>query len=115
MRLRLNVLALSDAPGQSTDEAAHPTHAARLIARLTWPIDVAAELMEAEDLTGVNPDFASLTRSQLEYKALLLRPGIVLDRLMDLLLPNLAAQTKCVCSPNVEPCACQNAEAPIVA
>lgn len=50
--------------------------------------------MEADDLAGVNPDFASLTRSQLEYKALLLRPGVVLDRLMELLLPNLATQTK---------------------
>lgn len=52
--------------------------------------------MEAEDLAGINPDFASLIRSQLEYKALLLRPGVVLEKLMDLLLPNLATQTQCV-------------------
>lgn len=66
---------------------------ARLIARLTWPIDVASELMEADDVAEVNPDFASLLRSQLEYKALLLRSGKVLEKLMDLLLPNLTNPT----------------------
>lgn len=49
--------------------------------------------MEADDVAEVNPDFASLLRSQLEYKALLLRPGKVLEKLMDLLLPNLTNPT----------------------
>lgn len=49
--------------------------------------------MEADDVAEVNPDFASLLRSQLEYKALLLRSGKVLEKLMDLLLPNLTNPT----------------------
>ncbi|GMK55868.1 hypothetical protein CspeluHIS016_0209240 [Cutaneotrichosporon spelunceum] len=44
-----------------------------LIAALTWPIDVAAELKELQDEGPVVTDYASLLRAQVEYKAQILK------------------------------------------
>ena len=41
---------------------------ADLLAALTWPIDVSAELKELEDEPEVVTDYASLLKSQVEYK-----------------------------------------------
>ena len=39
-----------------------------MIAALTWPIDVQQELKEMEDEPEVVTDYATLLRSQVEYK-----------------------------------------------
>lgn len=39
-----------------------------LIAALTWPIDVQAELKEMADEPDAVTDYATLLRSQVEYK-----------------------------------------------
>lgn len=57
---------------------------------MTWPIDVAAELKELEDEPPVTTDYSSLLQAQLEYKAVILRSGVFLDKLMGLLVPCLA-------------------------
>ena len=60
---------------------------------MTWPIDVAAERKELEDEPPVNTDYSSLLQAQLEYKATILRSGVMLDKLMALLLPCLVKPT----------------------
>lgn len=61
-----------------------------LIASLTWPIDVAAELKELEDEPETNTDYSSILKAQVEYKAAILRSGLFLEKLMGLVLPYLA-------------------------
>jgi replication fork protection complex subunit Tof1/Swi1 len=48
--------------------AVQNSHSVDLVAALTWPIDVAAELKEMEDETEIPSDYASLLRYQVEYK-----------------------------------------------
>ncbi|KAL7415832.1 timeless protein-domain-containing protein [Mrakia frigida] len=64
--------------------------AADLLAAMTWPIDVAAELKEMEDEPEGTTDYSSLLQAQLEYKAAVLRSGVLLDKLMDMIIPSLA-------------------------
>ncbi|CED82764.1 timeless-domain-containing protein [Phaffia rhodozyma] len=64
--------------------------AAELIASLTWPIDMAAELKELEDEPDTNTDYSSILKAQIEYKAAILRSGVFMERIMSLVLPYLA-------------------------
>lgn len=63
--------------------------AADLITAMTWPIDIAAELKELDEMEDVNTDYTTLIYAQLSYKAALLKPG-VLAALFDILVPCLA-------------------------
>lgn len=63
---------------------------------MTWPIDVAAELKEMEDEPPTTSDYSSLLSAQLEYKATILRSGIMLERMMALVLPSLAKPSQYV-------------------
>ncbi|ORY33101.1 timeless protein-domain-containing protein [Naematelia encephala] len=65
-----------------------------LIAALTWPIDVAQELKEMQDEPDIVTDYASLLRSQVEYKAMILQTGAPLRCLLALMLPSLAKPRK---------------------
>lgn len=66
------------------------TSLADLLAAMTWPIDVAAELKEMEDEPEGTTDYSSLLQAQLEYKATVLRSGVLLDKIMDMIIPSLA-------------------------
>jgi replication fork protection complex subunit Tof1/Swi1 len=90
--------------------------AADLLAALTWPIDVQQELKDMlEDAETVVTDYASLRRSQVEYKvseasiteskglrskedlnlqALIMKSGSTIRNLMVLLLPSLALSNR---------------------
>ncbi|BEI92678.1 uncharacterized protein CcaverHIS019_0503060 [Cutaneotrichosporon cavernicola] len=57
-----------------------------LIAALTWPIDVAAELKELQDEGPVVTDYASLLRAQVEYKSQILQSD-TLRCVLSLMLP----------------------------
>ncbi|KAI9636791.1 topoisomerase 1-associated factor 1 [Dioszegia hungarica] len=65
-----------------------------LIAALTWPIDVQAELKEMADEPDAVTDYATLLRAQVEYKAQLLYNDRPLRSLLALILPSLAEQRK---------------------
>jgi len=66
---------------------------ADLITAMTWPIDMASELMELDEELDVGTDYTALLSSHLSYKAALLQPG-VLQALFGILLPCLAKMRK---------------------
>lgn len=66
---------------------------AELITSMTWPIDIAAELLELDEVADANADFTALLNSHLSYKATLLRPG-VLSAIFGIVLPCLAKTRK---------------------
>ncbi|ORX39175.1 timeless protein-domain-containing protein [Kockovaella imperatae] len=65
-----------------------------LIAALTWPIDVQAELKEMDDEPDLVTDYQSLLRAQMEYKAMILHTNGTLRCLLALMLPSLASPQK---------------------
>jgi hypothetical protein len=68
---------------------------------MTWPIDVAAELKEMEDEPPTVTDYGSLLAAQLDYKATILRSGVLLQKMMALVLPSLAKASKYVKAPSI--------------
>ena len=60
---------------------------------MTWPIDLAEELKELDDEEDVRADYTTLLQAQLQYKAAMLRPGVV-KALFDIMLPPLAKDKK---------------------
>lgn len=66
---------------------------AELVTSMTWPIDMASELMELDDELDVGTDYTTLLSSHLSYKAALLQPG-VLQALFGIMLPPLAKTRK---------------------
>lgn len=66
---------------------------AELITSMTWPIDIAAELMELDEIIDAKADFTVLLNSHLSYKATLLQPG-VLQAIFGIILPCLAKTKK---------------------
>ncbi|KAF8523716.1 timeless protein-domain-containing protein [Hysterangium stoloniferum] len=66
---------------------------AELITSMTWPIDMASELMELDEELDVGTDYTALLNSHLSYKATLLQPG-ALQALFGIMLPCLAKTRK---------------------
>ncbi|GJJ14718.1 hypothetical protein Clacol_008985 [Clathrus columnatus] len=66
---------------------------AELITSMTWPIDMAAELKELDEVIDAKTDFTALLSSHLSYKAALLQPG-VLQAIFGIMLPCLAKTRK---------------------
>ncbi|CAK9781717.1 hypothetical protein CC85DRAFT_324759 [Cutaneotrichosporon oleaginosum] len=64
-----------------------------LVAALTWPIDVAAELKELQDEGPVVTDFASLLRAHVEYKAMILQSD-TLRCVLSLMIPCFGTQRR---------------------
>ncbi|CCM05491.1 uncharacterized protein FIBRA_07712 [Fibroporia radiculosa] len=66
---------------------------ADLMTAMTWPIDMAEELKELDDEFDKGADYTQLTLSHLNYKAALLRPG-VMQALLGISLPCIAKAAK---------------------
>ena len=66
---------------------------ADLMTAMTWPIDLAEELKELDEVYDKGADYTQLLLSHLHYKAALLRPG-VLQALFAITLPCLARDAK---------------------
>lgn len=66
---------------------------AELVTSMTWPIDMASELMELDDERDAGTDYTALLGSHLSYKAALLQPG-VLQAIFGIMLPPLAKSRK---------------------
>ncbi|THU97519.1 timeless-domain-containing protein, partial [Dendrothele bispora CBS 962.96] len=64
-----------------------------LIMAMTWPIDLAEELKELDDVLDRGADYTQLLTSHLHYKASLLQPGVI-QALFGLVLPPLAKDRK---------------------
>lgn len=66
---------------------------ADLMTAMTWPIDMAEELKELDDARDKGTDYTELTFSHLNYKAALLKPG-VMQALFGIILPPLSKPVK---------------------
>ncbi|KIJ16511.1 hypothetical protein PAXINDRAFT_98952 [Paxillus involutus ATCC 200175] len=66
---------------------------ADLITAMTWPIDMAEELQELDEELDKGTDYTQLTLSHLNYKASLLKPG-VMQALFGIMLPPLSKPAK---------------------
>jgi replication fork protection complex subunit Tof1/Swi1 len=66
---------------------------ADLMTAMTWPIDLAEELKELDEELDKGTDYTQLTLSHLNYKAALLRPGVI-QALLGIVLPPLAKSPK---------------------
>ncbi|KAI0942849.1 hypothetical protein AcV7_002147 [Taiwanofungus camphoratus] len=66
---------------------------ADLMTAMTWPIDLAEELKELDEEYDKGADYTQLLLSHLNYKATLLRPG-VMQALFGIMLPCLAKSGK---------------------
>lgn len=62
---------------------------ADLLTAMTWPIDLAEELMELDEERDENTDYTTLIQAQLAYKAALLQPGVI-KALIDIAIPYIA-------------------------
>jgi len=72
----------------------HATHkcaiaVADLLTAMTWPIDLAEELVELDEERDGNTDYTTLIQAQLAYKAALLQPGVI-KALIDIAIPYIA-------------------------
>lgn len=81
------ILLLTAGKGRVEDKRA--IACADLMTAMTWPIDMAEELKELDDELDKGTDYTQLLRSHLEYKAALLRPGVI-QALFGLVIPPLA-------------------------
>lgn len=66
---------------------------ADLMTAMTWPIDMAEELKELDEELDKGTDYTQLTFSHLNYKAALLKPG-VMQALFGVMLPPLSKPVK---------------------
>jgi replication fork protection complex subunit Tof1/Swi1 len=66
---------------------------ADLMTAMTWPIDLAEELKELDEELDKGSDYTQLLFSHLNYKAALLKPG-VMQALFGIVLPPLAKSPK---------------------
>jgi replication fork protection complex subunit Tof1/Swi1 len=83
---------LLETAGQGLFEDKRAIACADLLAAMTWPIDVAEELKEIDEVLD-NADYTQLLQSHLKYKAVLVRVD-VMEALLGILLPSLAKSTK---------------------
>ena len=73
--------------GAVTDKCAIAV--ADLLTAMTWPIDLAEELMELDEERDENTDYTTLIQAQLGYKAALLQPGVI-KALISIAIPYIA-------------------------
>lgn len=66
---------------------------ADLMTAMTWPVDMAEELKELDHARDKGTDYTELTFSHLNYKAALLKPG-VMQALFGIMLPPLSKPVK---------------------
>ncbi|KAI0752629.1 timeless-domain-containing protein [Daedaleopsis nitida] len=84
---------LLETAGKGLVEDKRAVACADLMTAMTWPIDLAAELKELDEVYDKGVDYTQLLLSHLYYKAALLRPG-VLQALFGIVLPCLAREGK---------------------
>lgn len=79
--------------GQGLVEDKRAIASVDLMTAMTWPIDIAEELKELDDVLDKTADYTQLLDSHLAYKAALLKPG-VMKALFNIMLPPLAKKPK---------------------
>ncbi|KAH9903300.1 timeless-domain-containing protein [Cubamyces lactineus] len=84
---------LLETAGKGLVEDKRAIACADLMTAMTWPIDLAEELKELDDELDQGTDYTQLLFAHLNYKAALLRPG-VLQALLGITLPCLARDPK---------------------
>lgn len=84
---------LLETAGKGLVEDKRAVACADLMTAMTWPIDLAEELKELDELEDKGTDYTRLILSHLNYKAALLRPG-VMEALFSITLPCLAKDAK---------------------
>ncbi|KAI0772965.1 timeless-domain-containing protein [Trametes elegans] len=84
---------LLETAGKGLVEDKRAIACADLMTAMTWPIDLAEELKELDDEFDRGTDYTQLLFAHLNYKAALLRPG-VLQALLAITLPCLAKDAK---------------------
>jgi len=80
---------LLETAGKGNVEDKRAISCADLVCAMTWPIDLAEELKELDDVLDRGTDYTTLLQSHLQYKAALLQPG-VMNALFGLVLPPLS-------------------------
>ncbi|KAJ8502522.1 hypothetical protein ONZ45_g11672 [Pleurotus djamor] len=80
---------LLETAGKGLVEDKRAIYCVDLMTAMTWPIDMAEELKELDDVLDKGTDYTQLLQSHLHYKAALLKPG-VLQALFGIMLPPLA-------------------------
>lgn len=84
---------LLETAGKGMFEDKRAIACADLMTAMTWPIDMAEELKELDEVFDKGTDYTELMQSHLHYKAALLRPG-VMEALLSIVLPCLAKDSK---------------------
>ncbi|KAI8989035.1 timeless-domain-containing protein [Trametes punicea] len=84
---------LLETAGKGAVEDKRAIACADLMTAMTWPIDLAEELKELDDVMDRGTDYTQLLFAHLNYKAALLQPG-VLQALLSITLPCLARDPK---------------------
>ncbi|OJT12212.1 Topoisomerase 1-associated factor 1 [Trametes pubescens] len=84
---------LLETAGKGLVEDKRAVACADLMTAMTWPIDLAEELKELDDVNDRGTDYTQLMLAHLNYKAALLRPG-VLQALLAITLPCLSRDLK---------------------
>lgn len=84
---------LLETAGKGLVEDKRAIACADLMTAMTWPIDLAEELKELDEVDDKGTDYTQLLLSHLNYKAALLRPG-VMEALFSIMLPCLAKGAK---------------------
>ncbi|PPQ67837.1 hypothetical protein CVT24_003143 [Panaeolus cyanescens] len=80
---------LLETAGKGLVEDKRAISCADLMTAMTWPIDMAEELRELDEVLDRGTDYTQLTQSHLHYKMALLKPG-VMQALLGIVLPPLA-------------------------
>lgn len=84
---------LLETAGRGMFEDKRAVAVADLFTAMTWPIDLAEELKELDEVLDKGTDYTQLVESHLQYKAALLKPG-VMEALLGIVLPCLAKDAK---------------------
>lgn len=84
---------LLETAGKGMFEDKRAIAVADLMTAMTWPIDLAEELKELDEVMDKGADYTQLLQSHLQYKAALLRVG-VMEALLGIVLPCLAKDSK---------------------
>ncbi len=84
---------LLETAGKGMFEDKRAIACADLMTAMTWPIDMAEELLELDEVLDKGTDYTQLIQSHLHYKAALLKPG-VMEALFAIILPCLAKDVK---------------------
>ena len=84
---------LLETAGKGMFEDKRAIAVADLMTAMTWPIDLAEELKELDEVLDKGTDYTQLLQSHLHYKAAMLKPG-VMEALLGIVLSCLAKSAK---------------------